>query len=132
MIREKTLELLLAWIASALAGAFAYTTAFVLTELLGADLVSPYSPRWSPELLTLILPFFAIGLIVQLIYGGLLYLGLKAAGLFNFPMLLLGYLLPITAIAWLESDTTGQLLMSEPLLLSGLVVAFVTWYCAPS
>jgi hypothetical protein len=129
--RAKTLELLLAWMASALAGSFAYTTVFVLTELLRADLVSPYGLRWSPDLLTFILPFFAIGLIFQLIYGGLLYLGLKGAGLFNFPVLLLGYLVPALATAWFGSSSPEKLLMSAPLLLSGSVMAAVTWYCAP-
>ena len=116
--------LVIAWIASALAGSFAHIAGRIIgAALLGVPLGMP-SPL---GLLYFSLLMFCIGLIVQLVYGGLLYVVLKNIGLLNFPIVILAYLIP-TIILWVfGSDRYKDLLMGISWLLQGLTLGLVSW-----
>ena len=111
-------------IASALAGSFAH----IAGRMIGATLLGV--PLGVPPLLGLLyfsLLMFGIGLIVQLVYGGLLYVVLKNIGLLNFPIVILAYLIP-TIILWVSgSDRYKDLLMGISWLLQGLTLGLVSW-----
>lgn len=113
-----------AWIASALAGSFAHITG----RMIGAALLGV--PLGMPPLLGLLyfsLLMFGIGLIVQLVNGGLLYVVLKNIGLLNFPIVILAYLIP-TIILWVSrSDQYKDLMMGISWLLQGLTLGLVSW-----
>ena len=75
---------------------------------------------------------FGGGLIVQLIYGGILYIVLKQLGWLSLPIILLAYLAPVVAFSWHASDTTNDLLGTIPWLAFALIVGFVSWFFAVS
>jgi hypothetical protein len=58
-----------------------------------------------------LLGLFAFGsaLIVQLVYGGILYVALKRLDWLNLPIILLAYVAPVIAFSWHASDTTNDI-----------------------
>jgi hypothetical protein len=72
------------------------------------------------------------GLIVQLVYGGLIYFILNRARLWNVWTVLLAYVLPVVAFSWHASDTTQDFMGTIPWLAFASTVALVSWLFAPT
>jgi hypothetical protein len=72
------------------------------------------------------------GLIVQLVYGGLIYFILTRTGLWNVWTVLLAYVVPVVAFSWRASDTTQDILGTIPWLVFALILAAVSWFFAPA
>jgi hypothetical protein len=68
---------------------------------------------------------------VQLFYGGLVYLVLTRAGLWNFWVVALAYLAPLFAIGWFVVDTTREARGMIGWVILACIVAFVSWFFAP-
>lgn len=145
------MHLLIAWVASAFAGFLAerVSTLVILTawnipawERLSGGLPNPrcFLEAFSytcPKLFVFRpvplgaypLVFF---LVFQLVYGGLLYLALRRLGLFNLPPVLLAYLVPALAWAWIPIYATLGVvfLVLIPPLAAGTALALVGWLLA--
>ena len=118
------MRLMIAWIASAFAGAVAYPAGgLIAATLMGAR------PALSSGLLIFGLYVLVFCLVLQLVYGGLLYLMLGKLGMLNLPVLIVAYLAPIALWVSVGGDTGKDLLMAIPKILCGLSVAVVTWLC---
>jgi TRAP-type mannitol/chloroaromatic compound transport system permease small subunit len=70
----------------------------------------------------ILLGLFAFGgaLIVQLIYGGILYVVLKRLDWLNLPIILLAYVAPVIAFSWHASDTTNDIVGTIPWIVFAL------------
>jgi hypothetical protein len=74
--------------------------------------------------------FFALGLVIQFAYGGLVYVILTRASLWNIWTVSLAYLLPVALFGWHASDTTQDILGTIRWLVFALIVAVVSWFFA--
>jgi hypothetical protein len=114
----------IAWAASALAFALAFVSwAFITVKLENAP-----PPLKGYFLLGLFA--FGIGLIVQFVYGSLLYIVLKRLDWISLPIVLLAYLAPVIAFSWHASETTNDIVGTIPWLVFALIVGFVSWFFA--
>lgn len=75
---------------------------------------------------------FALGLVIQFAYGGLVYVILTRTGLWNVWTVSLAYLLPVGLFGWHASDTTQDILGTIRWLAFALIVAAVSWFFAPA
>jgi hypothetical protein len=126
------MRLLVAWIASALAG--------FVAERFGT-LIAVAIPTWKHLLhwtdvlfILRVIPAsvyayaFVVFLILQLAYGGLLYLVLTRLGLFNLPLVLLAYLVPIAGFALMDIGAPAR--HAIPVFTAGTALAVVGWFVA--
>lgn len=115
-------HLLLAWLAPALAFSLMFVAwMFVTVTLEGA--VPPLKGYFRVGLLA-----FGSGLIIQLIYGGFLYITLFRAGLLQWWAVLIAYVLPVLLFSWWASDTMQDILGTLPWLVFTTVVALLSWF----
>jgi hypothetical protein len=70
-------------------------------------------------------------LVVQLFYGGLVYLLLSRAGLWKFWLVVLAYFLPLIAFGWFTIDTRREAFGMIAWILLAFIVAWVSWFLAP-
>jgi len=119
-------SLAVAWLASA----FAFSIAFVGWMFVTVWLEGSVPPgRFG--ILRLGLFAFGAGLIVQLGYGGLIYVFLSRTGLWNVWTVAFAYLLPVALFSWSASDTTNDILGTMSVALCfALIVAMVSWFFA--
>jgi hypothetical protein len=117
--------LAVAWLASA----FAFSIAFIAWMFVTVWLEGSVPPR---PVGVLRLGVFAVGasLVVQLGYGGLIYVILTRMGLWSIWTVALAYLLPAVLFSWSASDITQDILGTIPWLVFALIVAAVTWFFA--
>jgi hypothetical protein len=115
-------HLVIAWIVSALAGSAIYV-ALMFIQLW---------PRFPSLKVVLRFAAFATAsaLVIQLAYGGLLYVILKPLGLFRLPLVVLAYLVPVFLVGWRFADTTDDLLGMAPWLAIATALAAVFWFLA--
>jgi hypothetical protein len=117
-----SLALIVAWLVSALAGGVAHTAGrAIAASLLGA----PFGLSFG--LLYFSLLMFALGLVVQLIYGWPLYIFLTNLGLFNPVVVIVAYVLPAMILCFIGSDTPKDLLMGASWVLQGFTLGLITW-----
>ena len=122
------MRLLVAWVASAFAGAAAIPVGgWVAAWFLGGGPMV-----WAMGMFRIVPIVFVGCLIVQFVYGGLLYLGLGYLGLFNLPVVVLAYVVPIAAFVWMGADVPKDIVMAIPKLACGLGLAVVGWMLAPT
>jgi hypothetical protein len=125
------MHLIVAWIASALAGAIAFTLGgLIASAALGAPTQSFTDMlAWliSPGVLTFTAYVVAFGLALQLFYGLPLYLGLRALEIFHLPVVLAAYVLPTALLVVLVSDTAKDLIMSLRYIAFAVAVSSVGW-----
>jgi hypothetical protein len=116
--------LLIAWFASAVAFSCASLSWWLLmARIEGGNMPQPlYVVRGALFALVLCLIF-------QFGYGGLVYVILTRADLWNIWTVSLAYLLPVILFS-LGSDTTQDLLGTIPWLVFALIVAVVSWFFA--
>lgn len=126
------MRLIVAGVASALAGAIAFHIgAFIGAAVLGA---TP-EPLWdmlvalvSPGSLTFAGYVAGFGLVLQLFYGLPLYLGLRTLGIFHlFPVVLAAYLLPTALMVLFVADTEKDLVMSLRYVAFALALGGIGW-----
>ena len=117
-------HLAVAWLASA----FAFSLSFVVFMFVTAQLEGAH-PTLRGYFRVGFLAFGA-GLLVQLVFGGFLYIVLSRIGLFRWWAVVLAYVVPVALFGWYVSDTTQDLLGTIPWLLFALIVALVTWFFA--
>src|SRR5262245_66494578 len=108
----RRMQLVTAWLASALAGAVAYPIGVVIA----AALQGVPSVVWT-GFLRFNLYVFAFCLVLQLVYGGLLYLVLTRVGLISLPLVLMAYVVPLMLFVWAASDRSQDLITAIPWLL---------------
>jgi hypothetical protein len=119
------MHLLTAWVASALAGAVAYPIgALISAALLGAPSVVL---RGLLRFNVYYLYVLAFCLVLQLVYGGLLYLVLARFGWLTLPVILAAYIVPLILFHWFGSDVPKDLIMAIPHFLVGASLAIVAW-----
>ena len=124
-MESRTVHLIFAWATSALAFALAFVAWMVITaHLEGAT--PPARGYWRVGVLA-----FGAGLVIQLFYGGLLYVALSRIGLFNPVVVAIAYLIPVVIFSWYASNTFQDLLGTIPWLVFALVVSLVFWFFAP-
>ncbi len=119
--------LLVPWLASS----FAFSLMFVAFMLVTVWLETLAPP---PAIMVArgALGFFALGLVIQFAYGGVVYLVLTRAGLWNLWTVSLAYLLPVALFGWHASDTTQDILGTIRWLVFALIVAVVSWFFIPA
>lgn len=117
--------LVLAWLLSALAFCIAYLGWMFLAIWLEGGV--PPSPL---GVLRGGLFVLAASLIVQLGYGGLIYVFLTRTGLWSLWTVALAYLAPVLWFSWAASDTTRDITGTIPWLVFALIVAAVSWFFA--
>jgi hypothetical protein len=117
--------LLVPWLASALAFSLMQVAWMFVTFGLEISALPP-----PITVVRGVLGFFAIGLVIQFVYGGLVYVILTQAGLWNVWTVSLAYLLPVALFGWHASDTTQDILGTIRWLVFALVVAVVSWFFA--
>jgi hypothetical protein len=116
-----------AWLVSALAFSVAFVAwMFVTVWLEGSVPPGPFG------VLRLSLFVLCASLIVQLGYGGLIYVILTRVGLWSVWTVALAYLLPVILFSWSASDTTQDILGTIPWLVFASIVAVVSWLFAPA
>jgi hypothetical protein len=132
------MRLLIAWVASTLAGVVAFSLAVTISAPISVWLIYGRLPEWNDiHFLFRIVPSaayayaFVMLLMFQLAYGGLLYLVLRRLGLFNLPLVLLAYFVPITGIALIGS-AAPKIANAIPMLTAGTALAVVGWFLARS
>jgi hypothetical protein len=132
------MRLLGAWIASALAGAAAYPIGLCVAIWLlekwipGPDTLAGRSVLGLGLMISILrmVPYvFVACLVVQLIYGGLLYVLFRSLGWFNLPVVLLAYIVPVAALA-LMSDVPKDAIMQISNLTCGVALAVMGWLLA--
>jgi hypothetical protein len=118
--------LLVPWLASS----FAFAVLFVAFMVVTVWLETSAPP---PPIMVIrgALGFFALGLVIQFAYGGLVYIILTRAGLWNVWTVLLAYLLPVALFGWHASDTTQDILGTIRWLVFALIVSLVSWFFTP-
>jgi hypothetical protein len=117
------MNLVIAWFASALAGAVVFLAGEIAVgAFMGAPIAIPITAR-SLKFMALV---FAFGLVVQLLYGGLVYLALRRGGL-NLAAVFLAYFVPVFLFCAAGSDTGKSAMMSIPVLLWASALAVVAW-----
>jgi hypothetical protein len=114
-----TQQLILAWIASALAGA--------LPHLLSSWLTNPRSEPVFRTSVHRALMIFSFGLVLQLAYGAPLYLALQYFGLLSLPFVLVAYVLPVIALRWNAEGTVTNVRLTIQWLLYVSILACVSW-----
>jgi len=119
--------LVAAWLASALAFSIAYI-AWMFVSIWREGSVLPQTIG----ILRLGLFAFGAALIVQLVYGGLIYVILTRIGFWSIWTVALAYLLPVVLFSWHASDTTQDIFGTIPWLVFALIVAVVSWLLAPA
>jgi hypothetical protein len=119
-------NLVIAWLASSVA----FTIAFVGFMLFWVWL-DDGTFRSLNTILRLGLLAISAAFVVQLFYGGLVYLALTRAGLWNFWVVALAYLLPLPVIGWFVVDTTREAWGMIGWVILACIVAFVSWFFAP-
>src|SRR6516162_9905010 len=118
------MRLLVAWIASALAGAAAQPVGLCIAFwLLGG---APWGRGLILSILRSVPYVFVACLVVQLVYGGLLYVLLGSLGWFKLPIVLLAYIVPVAALAYM-SDVPKDAIMQISTLTCGVALAVVGW-----
>ena len=119
-------NLFIAWLASSVAFSIAFVGFMVLWVWLDDGTLRP----WNAMLRLGFLAFVA-ALIVQFLYGGLVYFVLTRAGLWNFWTIPAAYLLPLAVIGWFAIDTKREALGMIAWVILFLIVAYVSWFLAP-
>lgn len=119
-------NLVIAWLASSAA----FSVAFVGFMLFWAWL-DDGTLRSSSAIFRLGLLAMSAALVVQLSYGGLVYLVLSRAGLWNFWLVVLAYLLPLFAFGWFAIDTRREAFGMIAWVIFAFIVAWVSWFLAP-
>jgi hypothetical protein len=120
-------DLLITWLASSFAFAL-MIVAFMFVSV-WLDTSAPPPPM---TVVRGVLGFLALGLVIQFAYGGLVYVILTRAGLWNVWTVSLAYLLPVALFGWHASDTTQDILGTIRWLVFALIVAVVSWFLHPS
>lgn len=120
-------DLLVTWLASSLAFSLMLVAFMFVTVWL--DTSAPPPPI---TVVRGVLGFFALGLVIQFAYGGLVYVILTRAGLWNVWTVSLAYLLPVALFGWHASDTTQDILGTIRWLVCALIVGVVSWFLHPS
>jgi hypothetical protein len=120
-------NLAVAWLASSAAFVIAFIGFMALWVWLDER-------TFRPPLSYLRLGAFAFGaaLVVQFVYGGLVYFILTRIGLWNIWTVTLAYLLPVGVIAWLTVDTVREGVGTIAWLMFACIVAAVFWFFAPA
>jgi hypothetical protein len=118
---EGLMHLVTTWVVSAVAGTVAYPIGgLIAATLLGSPLVV-----WRGLFGFGLLYVFVFCLVLQFVYGGLLYLVLAHLGLVSLPLVLMAYLVPSMLFVWAGSDRPKDLIMAIPMLLSAASLAIV-------
>jgi hypothetical protein len=120
-------DLLVPWLASSLAFSLMQVAWMFVTVWLETSALPP--PTMAVRG---VLGFFALGLVIQFAFGGLVYVILTRLGLWNVLTVSLAYLLPVVLFSYHASDTTQDLLGTIPWLVFALIVALVTWFFTPA
>jgi hypothetical protein len=121
------MRLLVAWLASALAGAVAEPIGRCIAFwLLGG---APWGWGLLTSILRMVPYVFVACLVIQLVYGGILYMALTRLSWFNLPVVLLAYVLPVVAFAY-ASDTPKDAIMAISYLTLWMTLAIVGWLLA--
>jgi hypothetical protein len=114
------LHLIVAWLASALTFAAAFVAwMFITVKIEGSPL-----PK---NILGITLLGLGAGLVVQLIYGSLVYSVLTRAGAFTLWAVAAAYLVPVVLFSWRASDTYQDLIGTIPWLIFAILVGTVFW-----
>jgi hypothetical protein len=112
------MRLLVAWIVSASVSAFAACVGMWLAGwLLGLPL------GWLSGFLTFFLAMLGFYLVLQLVYGGLLYVVLGRLGWRTLPVVLFAYLVPVIVLTLVTTDIT----VGVPNLIGGTSLAVLGW-----
>jgi hypothetical protein len=127
LTEQNVKPLAVAWLGSA----FAFTIAFIAWMFVTAWLEGSIPPR-PAGVLRLGLFAFGASLVVQLAYGGLVYLILTRMGLWSVWTVALAYLLPVVLFSWSASDTMQDILGTIPWLAFASIVAVVSWFFVPT
>ena len=119
--------LVVAWLASSAAFSIAFVSFMLLWVWLDDGTLRPLSA-------TLRLASLALGaaLIVQLLYGGLVYVLLTRIGLWRLWVVALAYLVPLLVIGWLTIDTVREVWGMIGWVIALCIVAYVSWFFAPA
>ena len=120
-------SLVIAWLASSAAFSIAFIGFMLLWVWLDDGTLRPWS-----AILRLGWVTVSAALIVQFLYGGLVYLVLTRAGLWSLGTVVLAYLLPVLVIDQLTTDTRRQSLAMIAWVIFACIVACVSWFIAPA
>ncbi len=127
MERTPAKSLVAAWLASALAFAFAVIAwGFLTVRMQG----------WPPPppigVLRLRAVALGAGLLVQLAYGGLVYVVLTRLDRWRIWTVALAYLLPAALLSWAIGAATRDIVGAIACLLLAAIVALVSWFSVPA
>jgi len=120
-------HLLSAWVVSAVA----FSAAFVAWMFISVNLIEGSVLPKPVGILRLSVIALSACLIFQLLYGGLVYLGLTRTGLWSIWTVVLAYVTPVVLFSWSVSDTTQDLLGTIPWIVFALIIATMTWALVP-
>jgi len=120
-------SLVIAWLASSAAFSIAFVGFMLLWVWLDDGTLRPLGAIVRLGLLAI-----GAALIVQLVYGGLVYLLLTRLGLWNLWTALLAYLAPLLEIGWFTVDTKREAWGMIGWGILACIVAWVSWFLAPA
>ncbi len=127
MERTQAKSLVVAWLSSALAFSIAVIAWGFLTVRMQAWPLPP-----AIGVLRLGALALGAGLIVQLVYGALVYLVLTRLDLWRMWTVALAYLLPAALLGWAVGDATRNIPGAIACLLVATIVALVSWFSVPA
>ncbi|HET7885280.1 MAG TPA: hypothetical protein VFL62_03540 [Bradyrhizobium sp.] len=116
----------IAWLASSAAFSAAFVGFMVFWTWLDDRTLRSGSAILRLGLLTI-----SAALVVQLLYGGLVYLVLSGAGLWKFWLVVLAYLFPLFVFGWFAIDTRREAFGMIAWVVFSFIVAWVSWFFAP-
>jgi hypothetical protein len=118
--------LVIAWFASSVVFSIAFVGFMVLWVWLDDGTLRSWSAILRLGWLTIV-----AALVVQFLYGGLVYFLLTRAGLWRLWAVALAYLLPLLVIGWFGIDTKREALGMIAWVILACIVAWVSWFFAP-
>jgi hypothetical protein len=119
-------QLFIAWLASSAAFSIAFVGFILLWVWLDDGTFRPWTSILRLGFLTI-----SAALIVQLLYGGVVYFVLRRAGLWRFWSVATAYLLPLAMFGWFAIDTVREGLGMIAWVIFAIIVAYVSWLLAP-
>ncbi len=87
-------------------------------------------PLGAGYLVRMMIAMFVMALVVQIIYGGLLYLALAPRGGLRLWVILLAYVVPVALFGWHASDTSADIVGTVRWIGFASLVALVFWFFA--
>jgi hypothetical protein len=119
--------LVVAWLTSSAAFSFAFVGFMLLWVWLDDGTLRPLG-----AILRLASLALGAALIVQLLYGVLVYVLLTRLGLWRLWIVALAYLVPLLVISWFTTDTPREAWGTIGWVILLCIVAYVFWFLAPA